>query len=40
MKRFISFFLIFILLISSGFVLAEEGENTITISLAGDVMTD
>jgi poly-gamma-glutamate synthesis protein (capsule biosynthesis protein) len=40
MKRFISFFLIFILLISSGFVLAEEGENTITISLAGDVMMD
>ena len=34
------FFLILTLLISSGFAFAEGEENTITISLAGDVMMD
>ncbi|NMB06830.1 MAG: CapA family protein [Tissierellia bacterium] len=40
MKRMICFFLILTLLISSGFAFAEGEENTITISLAGDVMMD
>ena len=39
-KKFLLFLLIFTLLISSGLAFAEENENIITISLAGDVMMD